>query len=240
MKSVNRNKGRLISISSAVGEEVSYDLSIQDALARGYANTSALARLLAPRVSIRLGRNVKIESIITALKRLRGRYVVSTEGIRKVIAESIVNVRTHVSKISVEKTRKSLQLVGAMLSAHREDFIQVSQSISSITLIFDQRVHNEIKKELSTTLILEEGSDYAAIIVQSPLEIINTPGCLVNFYSQLARRHINIEDTVSCYTDTIIVVKMREVGKAFEALTQLINEESEKLRMRHLNKLSER
>jgi hypothetical protein len=36
---------------------------------------------------------------------------------------------------------------------------------------------------------------------------------------------VNIEDTVSCHTDTIIVVKMREVGKAFTALTDLITEE---------------
>ena len=36
---------------------------------------------------------------------------------------------------------------------------------------------------------------------------------------------MNIEDTVSCHTDTIIVVKMKEVGKAFTALTDLITEE---------------
>ncbi|MGP8124593.1 MAG: hypothetical protein ACLQEQ_01835 [Nitrososphaerales archaeon] len=51
----------------------------------------------------------------------------------------------------------------------------------------------------------------------------------MSFYNQLARRHANIEDTVSCYTDTIIVVKMDNVGEAFETLTELINEERAKL-----------
>ena len=32
-----------------------------------------------------------------------------------------------------------------------------------------------------------------------------------------------MEDTVSCYTDTIILVKMTDVGKAFNALTELIS-----------------
>ena len=54
-------------------------------------------------------------------------------------------------------------------------------------------------------------------------KIIKTPGCAIAFYNQLARRHINIEDTVSCYTDTIILVKMTDVGKAFNALTELIS-----------------
>jgi len=60
--------------------------------------------------------------------------------------------------------------------------------------------------------------------VQSPEEIIKTPGCALVFYNQLARRRINIEDTVSCYTDTIIIVKMEDVARAFNALTDLIAE----------------
>ena len=71
--------------------------------------------------------------------------------------------------------------------------------------------------------ILEIEEDLAAIMIHSPEEIIKTPGCAIAFYNQLAHRHINIEDTVSCYTDTIVLVKMSDVGKAFHALTDLIS-----------------
>ena len=216
------------SVSGAVREEVNLDLSVQDALARNYVNLSGLSRVLAPRVATRVGGRVKGESIITALKRLRGAYSPVTPDIGKVIAGSIVNVRTHVSKISVEKTKKTLRTVGAMLSTHQEDFIQVSESLSAITLIFDQRLHKSVRKEFAGAEILEEGDDCATITVQSPDEIITTPGCLIAFYNQLSRRHINVEDTVSCHTDTIMVVKMREVGRAFEALTELINDEKKR------------
>lgn len=218
-----------ISISSSVRDEVNHDLSVQDALARDYVNLSALAQMLMPRVGERTGRRVKKESVVTALKRLRGAYSQSSPEIGRVIAGSVVNVRTHVSKLSVEKTRKTLQVVSEMLSSHQEDFIQVSESLSSITMIFDKRVHKKVRKELQSADVLEEGDDYAAITVQSPKEIVTTPGCLISFYNQLSRRHVNIEDTVSCYTDTIIVVKMKDVGKAFEALTELINEEQAKV-----------
>lgn len=214
-----------VSISGAVRDEVSHDLSVQDALARDYVNLSALAEMLVPKVGERTGTKVKKESVITALKRLRGTYDPVAQKTGRVIADSVVNVRTHVSKVSVEKTRKALQVVSAMLSSHQEDFIQVSESLSAITLIFDQRLHKRVRKELYGAEILEEGDDYAAMTVQSPREIISTPGCLISFYNQLSRRHVNIEDTVSCYTDTIIVVKMKDVGKAFEALTEFINDE---------------
>lgn len=219
-----------VSVISAVRDEISTDLSVQDALARDYANMSALARMMAPRVSTRVGRRVNKESVITALKRLRGTYTpASSQAIGRVLAGSVVNVRTHVSKFSVEKTRKTLQAVSSMLSSHQRDFIQVSESLASITLIFDQRLHKMVRKELAGAEILDEGDDFAAITVQSPEEIISTPGCVGSLYNQLARRHVNVGDTVSCHTDTIIVVKMRDAGKAFEALTELIDEERKRL-----------
>jgi hypothetical protein len=49
------------------------------------------------------------------------------------------------------------------------------------------------------------------------------------FYDQLSRRHVNVEDLESCYTDTIIAVMMKDVGRAFEALMELIDEEKRKL-----------
>lgn len=218
-------------IIAAVRDEISYDLSIQDALARDYANVSAISRMLQPRIKERLGKDVNVESVITSLKRLKGTYSPASGEIRTIIADSVVNVRTNVSKISVEKTRKTLESVSSLIATHPQGFLHVSESISNITLIFDQKLHKKVRSRLSDSGILEEGDDYAAIIVQSPIEITNTPGCLINFYNQIARRHVNIEDTVSCHTDTIIVVKMKEVGKAFTALTDLISEERKRIEM---------
>ncbi len=216
-------------IIAAVRDEISYDLSIQDALARDYANVSAISRMLKPRIEERLGKAVNVESVITSLKRLKGTYSPASAEIRGIIADSVVNVRTNVSKVSVEKTRKTLEVVSSLVASHSQDFLHVSESISSITLIFDQKLHKKVRSRLSDSGILEEGDDYAAIIVQSPLEITRTPGCLINIYNQIARRNVNIEDTVSCHTDTIIVVKMKEVGKAFTSLTDLISEERKRL-----------
>jgi aspartokinase len=218
-----------LSVTGAVKDEVNFDFSVQDAIARGYVNLSALARVLAPKVSARTGKRVRQASVVTALKRLRGAYSPSSRQVGKVIAGSIVNVRTHVSRLSVEKTKRTLQTVGSLLATYQEDFIQVSESLSSITLIFDQRLHRKVRRALSGGEILEEGEECAAITVQSPEEIISTPGCISAFYDQLSRRHVNVEDTVSCYTDTILVVDMKDAGRAFEALTELVGEERRRL-----------
>ena len=218
------------SVTRAVKEEVDSDLSIQDAIARDYVNLSALARLLVPKVAARTGKRAKEVSevgVATALKRLKGSYSQPPK-VGKVIAESVVNVRTHVSRLSVERTRRTLQTVTALLSGNQEDFIQVSESLSYITLIFDQRLHPRVRRSLAAAEVLDEGEGEAAITVHSPEDIVTTPGCVSAFYNQLFRRRINVEDTVSCYTDTIMLVEMKDASRAFEALTELIGEERRK------------
>ena len=220
------------SVTRAVKEEVDSDLSIQDAMARGYVNLSALARALVPKVAARTGKKAKLVSevgVATALKRLRRSYSVPSPGVGKVIAESVVNVRTHVSRLSVERTRRTLQTVTALLSGNQEDFIQVSESQSYITLIFDQKLHSRVRRSLAAAEVLDEGEGEAAITVHSPEAIVTTPGCISAFYNQLFRRRINVEDTVSCYTDTIMLVEMKDASRAFEALTELVGEEQRKM-----------
>lgn len=221
-----------VSVNKAVREEVDLDFSVQDAIARDYANLSALSRMLVPKVARRMkvrARDVHEVGVASALKRLRDAYSASAPAVAKVIGGSMVNVRTHVSRLSVEKNKRTLQAVSSLLGSNYEDFIQVSESLSSITLIFDQRLHKKVKRALAGGEVLEEGEECAAITVHSPRGIMNTPGCVSAFYDQLSRKNVNVEDTVSCYTDTIMVVSMKDAGRAFEALTELIEEEQWKL-----------
>jgi aspartokinase len=212
------------SITNAVKEVVNNDLSFQDSLQRDYCNISALARIIKPKIDLMLsGKNTSIESIVTALKRSRRDYNVPERPIASILAASTISVKTDVAKVSAEKSKKTIEKVAKAMTQNIGNFISVSESIMSITLVFDDVLLEDVKTMFAHDDILEIEDDLAAIIVHSPEEIIKTPGCAIAFYNQLARRHINIEDTVSCYTDTIVLVKMEQVGKAFNALTDLIS-----------------
>jgi aspartokinase len=140
-----------------------------------------------------------------------------------ILAGSTVSVKTDVAKVSAAKTKKTVEKVAKSLTQNADNYISVAESMMSITLVFDDVLLEDVKAMFAHDDILEIEDDLAAIIVHSPEEIIKTPGCAIAFYNQLARRHINIEDTVSCYTDTIMLVRMDQVGKAFNALTDLIS-----------------
>lgn len=221
------------SITEAVRETISNDLSFQDSLQRDYCNISALARIIRPQIDHMLERDTSIESIITALKRSKHDYNVQQKPIAAILAASTITVNTDVAKVSAKKSKKTIEKVAKAMIQSTGNFISISESIMSITLVFDDLLLQDVKGMFAHDDILEIENSLAAIIVHSPEDIIKTPGCAIAFYNQLARRHINIEDTVSCYTDTIVLVKMEQVGKAFNALTDLISNSRRMARKRH-------
>jgi len=217
------------SISKIVKTLIERDISMKEAIHKGYGNYSAIARILKPKIDEIVRRKVNLESVITAIKRLKVNYTSVHENTIKVIARSVINIRTDVSKISVEKTRKNLEIVRKSIANLSEEFVHVIEGTSAITLIFDQKLFDDIAFLFPDTEILDKKQNLAEIIIRSPIGLIGTQGCLLTFVNALSRRGMNIEETMSCYTDTIIALSMKDVGEAFSALTNLISDSREEL-----------
>jgi len=213
-----------VSISKIVKDVIDNDLSMQDALGRRYGNYTAIARLIKPKVERDIGRKVNFDSLVTSVKRVKPRLQLALGGIEGVLARSVVNVRTDVAKLNLEKSKRSLEAARNIMATYQEEFLQISESNSAITMIFDQKLLEEIHKKFNDDDVLDEQADLAAIIVHSPTEIVRTPGVVLAIYAKIAENHVNIEDTVSCFTDTIVVIRMEEVARTFSTLTDLISD----------------
>jgi len=210
-----------MSMARIVQSLIENDPSLEDALERGYGNFSAIARLLKSEVEEALGRKVTLEGLITSVKRAKTRYRPSGES-QRIIAESIINLRTDLAKISLEKTRRNLEKARLISADFPEAFFQVLEGTVTLTLITDQRVFTEVRAVFREEEILDEKENLAAIILQSQRAIVDTPGCVAAFYNPISRRRINIEETISCFTETIIVLRMEDAQTAFSLLTELI------------------
>ena len=186
--------------------------------------------MLRPKVKEILRRDVKLESIITAVKRVTTTYRRPARDVTEVVAKTVINIRTDVAKISVEKTNRNLDKIRKTLANFSGEFFNVTEGICAITLIFDQKLFNEICSMFQDRDVLDQRQSLAAVTLHSPIELISTPGCAQLFYGTISRKYINIEETVSCFTDTIIVVKMKDVAQAFSALTDLIIESRKQLK----------
>jgi len=216
------------SISKTVQNLIDEDLSLQDALQRNYGNYCAIARMLMPKIKETVNSDVNLESVITSVKRAKANYTILQGKITKVVAGSDLNIRTDMAKVSVEKTKENLEKIRKMLATFSGDFLQVIEGNTIVTLISDLNSFNKISSIFTKKDVIDQKQNLATVIIRSPDEIIDTPGCVQAFYNAVSRRHINIEETMSCYTETIIVLAMEDVSKAFAALTELITEARKK------------
>ena len=212
------------SVSKTVQKLIDEDLSLQDALQRDYGNYSAIARMLMPKITETADNEVNLESVITAVKRAKINYTILQGKITQVVAGSILNIRTDMAKVSVEKTKPNLEKIRKTLATFHGDFLQVIEGNAIVTLISDLNSFSTISSIFAKKDVIDQKQNLATVIIRSPDEITSTSGCVQAFYNAISRRHINIEETMSCYTETIIVLAMEDVSKAFAALTDLITE----------------
>lgn len=211
-------------ISKTVKEIILNDIFLQASIRGQYCNYSAIARRIKPLVDKRVGYNTDIQSIVTALKRLKPSLTFSPKNVKMVLADSNLSVRTGVAKITVEKTRTTTIKFSELIRKYINSMIHVSIGSTAITIIMDEIYSGEVLELFERSTILENKGNLAAIIVTSTPEITDVPGCAISIYERLFSTGINIEDTTSSYTDTIIILKNEDVGKAFETLNELINE----------------
>ncbi len=221
---MNRPKLVTASISKSVREQVDGDSLLQEALARGIVNVSAAARLLRPAVVSSMGRNVSEEAIITSLKRIKGSYRRGALGYLKVLAKSSLEVRTDLAMVSVQVSQEVSSRIKDIAFKNYDAFLQISSSSNAYTLVFERSLYGYLRGRFKDEEVMEARTELAALIIHSPVEIMETPGCVAAVYNRVGRGGINVVDTVSDYTDTIIVVKMGDVVKAFTAVTDLISE----------------
>jgi hypothetical protein len=185
---------------------------ILDGLREGVVNYRAVARHIKPEVKDRVGRDVDIEAVTTAVRRYGEelREDDEGEGARSVLADSRVSLRGNVVSITATEYGDLPDVEG---------FVHLVRGRDYTTVVVDddkaEAVGDAVEGE-----IVERVGDLTCITVESPDEIVDVPGVLTRMVSRFSSEEINIVDITSCYTETIIVVEKRDAVKALETLEE--------------------
>ena len=212
------------SVADAVRIVLEQNLPAKLAVMYGYANLSALARAMRPEVERIYGSAASDDAILVALRRLRGNAEPTTpsSAVRDVIGRSAVAARTDISRISIARTRTAVKVVMDILRRSHEHLVHLTEGLESITIAVDARAVDLLNAVADTADVLERRDGLAAIIISSPPEIKQTPGCLIPIFVKLYEEGINVEDMTSSHTDTIVLVDSRDAAKAFSSIDGLI------------------
>ncbi|MBI2971915.1 MAG: ACT domain-containing protein [Candidatus Aenigmarchaeota archaeon] len=100
----------------------------------------------------------------------------------------------------------------AIRDIQKSAYLHLVKGSSAVTVLTDYALDIDCIKKKENMLEVK---------IISPPEIENAIGVMAYVCSALAERGINIEETYSCYTDTILVFDKRDLSKVVETLESI-------------------
>ena len=180
---------------------------LKEVLRQGVVNYSALARKIAIEA---FGSTKKENAVKMALIRMGNKIELlesDLEGkILSVLKKSSMVIK---SKVAVVISKREIEGVRPLSSI---------KSGRHITYILEQR---EFEK-LHIKSIWKSEENLNLIIIESPEDVEEVPGVISYILGALASEGVNVVEFISCYTDTILLVKSADTQKTYKILSSIM------------------
>jgi aspartokinase len=198
MKAPNRTK----SIASAVREILLRRPFLLNAIKLEVVNYSALARYMQNEIK------ANVDAIKTAILRERPKLIAAVTITEKDVLSLLKRTKiTLRDKIAIVISKRELDIPYLVRATLAENYVYLV---------------DQTKVDLSEIRLASISKDMVALILTSPEKVENIPGFVAFVTQLLASKGINIREFISCYTDTIIVLRSEDAIKAFMLLQEFM------------------
>lgn len=217
------------SIARIVEEQIEGMPVLEDYLARGLINQSALARELTQRIEKELGEKPKPQAVVMAIKRYakKAEESATSKQISDVLAQSTVNLKSGIADVAIEKPANVFQILNELskkVNTRKGEILSVVQGVSETAIIVDEKYVDELLKKLEKKSVLKVERDVVELHILAPPAFWDVPGIIYQITKRIAMHGINIIDIVTTLTELSVLVKKEDAGKAFEVLNEMIEE----------------
>jgi len=218
---LKRKDGKRETAAHRVREYIDAHPSIRDALQMDLINLSALAR--------KIVRDTDVESEDAALIACR-RYMVPPgyrareAAVKGILRKSKIEIHSKVAIITVRPSYDIMKELGRITARYFEAgrLFRIVQGSHGVTLICDDVIVEEMLEMLSRRDIIQMTRGLVEMSVTSPEEIAATPGVIAYLMDALSGDGINLNEVMSCHTDTIFLVSESDMMPAFKALNKCL------------------
>jgi hypothetical protein len=196
--------------------------SIKDCVAKGLITYSSLARMIMKDLDVD-----NEEAVMIACRRYAGRLNTTSDhelSILKILKDSRLEMRTKTCIVTAKNDWTVLHKMDNLFKDlwNENSIMQCVQSASAVTIIADSMLRDRIVDTVGRFNIIKIRENLVEIAVKSPERIVDTSGVIAYLITNLSDAGINIEETVSCHTDTIFIVGERDMINAYSVLTKCI------------------
>lgn len=210
------------SIQKQVENYLKLNPAVRNALHLGIVNYSKVSRKI---ISDLKNPDLTIDSIIISCRRIyeshKKLYHNSFNLVSEILSATSLQIRNKVSTIILDSKIPILRLNALReLSKNKknsDDVLYIIEGRNAITVIVSDNYLTDIKKRYSK-YIIKTNSNLVEVILKSSSRLEEVPGVAAHIYSLLAENDINVIETMSCWTDTIIIIDLKYLPKAMTIL----------------------
>ncbi len=217
----------MITVSEIITRMILETPFLEDGLAEGIINLSALARKIKPQIERELLKPVSESAVLMALKRTLPSVQLKKDDSEAVSKDlSDITVRSGLSEYTYLKSqtilKKRLTLMQELKDRH-DYFITFTQGIHEITTILNASLNARMKEIFKGEKLVSRMDGLAAITLQLTNEMVYTPGIHYNILKQLAWHKINVVEVVSTFTEFNIIIEKKQVDRSFSLLLKYLH-----------------
>ncbi|MGE5340315.1 MAG: hypothetical protein ACM3SY_02430 [Candidatus Omnitrophota bacterium] len=206
---------------------------LEEGLAEGIINLSALSRKLLPQVQAALNKPVSESAILMALKRMSPKITQRMElNTHSNYPVGDITVRSDLSEFTFLRSSNILEKQKELLNAIKDKmnhFITFTQGVFEITAIIDSNLESAVEKIFEGEKIMSRLKDLAAITIRLYPQTVHTTGVYYSILKQLAWHDVNVVEVVSTYTEFTIILKKEKIDASFSILMNFLSRKNESL-----------
>jgi len=192
---------------------------LEEILAEGIANHSALARIMRPQFEEKLLKSVQIGSIVMALKRIES--TLQKKGVQKELKADEIIVRSNLVEYTfshTEETSAKLRLLLNSFEKNSNAFFTVTEGVFELAVIVSAKHMATVENAYKEIRQIAKRTNLSALILRLPKENVTTPGVYYSILKRLNWEGINVIDVVSTNTEFTLILNDDEVSRAFALL----------------------
>jgi len=215
----------MITIPEVVAKIVRRSPYLDEALARGIINLSALARFIKPDVEREAMKEVKDGAVIIALNRLSRKTARRTRRMKSMFRNAPdLTVRSNLMEMTLAnaehlilRQKKLLDLIGAKPGL----FLTVTRGINETTLIASRELKDLILAVFKGARVIDRIENLSSITVLLPQGTAHVPGVFHYILKSLAWEGLNVVEVVSTLNEFTIVMEDKTIDQAFSLIKKL-------------------
>ncbi|MEI6326605.1 MAG: hypothetical protein WCO78_00620 [Candidatus Roizmanbacteria bacterium] len=212
-------------IQDALQEIINRKPHITELLGEGLVNIMELARMIKPELERECMKEMTIESIAMAIRRMPKRR--ESKSLRHIF-QSAPNITVRCDLVEytfansaslIPKKAALLQMIGQGY----DNFFAITQGVHETSCILNTSKKDQLTNLIKGETVVAIATNLTAVTIRLPPENVDTPGVYYHILRSLYQGGVNVVDVVSTNMELTVIVTTGDDDKAFRLIKHLFD-----------------